>query len=54
MTFNQEIIAAEIARIIVGSMGVILAVPLTTIIAAWWFGTHGVRDKDLRTHTHHH
>lgn len=54
LTINQEIIAAELARIIVGSMGVILAVPLTTIIAAWWFGTHGVNEADMRTSTHHH
>jgi uncharacterized membrane protein len=39
---NQEIVAAELTRIIIGSIGLILAVPLTTVIAAWWFGTRGV------------
>jgi uncharacterized membrane protein len=39
---NQEVVAAELTRIIIGSIGLILAVPLTTIIAAWWFGTRGV------------
>jgi uncharacterized membrane protein len=38
LTLNQEIVAVEIVRIIVGSIGLILAVPLTTIIAAWYFG----------------
>ncbi len=41
---NQEIVAAELTRIIIGSIGLILAVPLTTIIAAWWFGTRGVAE----------
>jgi len=38
LTLNQEIVAVEIVRIIVGSIGLILAVPLTTIIASWYFG----------------
>lgn len=50
-SLNQEVIAAEIARIIIGSMGVILAVPLTTFAAAWWFSTHGTEGEE---HTHHH
>lgn len=54
-TLNQEVIAAELARIIVGSIGIILAVPLTTLAAAWWFGTHGVRERDMSSaHGHHH
>lgn len=53
VTLNQEIIAAELARIIVGSIGIILAVPLTTLAAAWWFGTRGVRERDIG-HGHHH
>ncbi len=56
MTLNQEIIVAEILRIIVGSIGLILTVPLTTAIAAWYF-----QDKEVdvgepaacgHTHTH--
>ncbi len=41
MTLNQEVVAAEILRIIVGSIGLILTVPLTTGMAAWYF-----KDKD--------
>jgi uncharacterized membrane protein len=54
---NQEVIAAEIVRILVGSIGLILAVPLTTALAAWYF-----RDKSVNLdeaghshgHAHHH
>ena len=42
MTVNQEVVAAEILRIIVGSIGLILTVPLTTGMAAWYF-----KDKDV-------
>lgn len=34
---NYELIAEEIIRILVGSIGLILAVPITTIIAANWY-----------------
>ncbi len=37
MSLNQEIVAAEILRIIIGSIGLILAVPITTAMAAWYF-----------------
>jgi uncharacterized membrane protein len=33
MTLNREIFATEIVRILVGSIGVILAVPITTLIS---------------------
>lgn len=36
-TLNQEVVAAELLRIIVGSIGLILAVPATTAVAAWYF-----------------
>ncbi len=42
MSLNQEIVAAEITRIVIGTIGLILAVPLTTLIAAWWFSNHEV------------
>lgn len=35
LTINQEIFATEIVRTIVGSIGLILAVPITTAIAVW-------------------
>lgn len=52
-TLNQEVIAAELARILIGSIGLILAVPLTTVAAAWWFGRREV-DNSLGGHYHHH
>jgi len=52
---NQEVIAAEYVRIVVGSLGLVLAVPLTTLIAAWYFGPRHV-DKQVAEchHGHHH
>ncbi|MBY0309759.1 YibE/F family protein [Patescibacteria group bacterium] len=56
LTLNQEVVAVEIVRIVVGSIGLILAVPLTTVMAAWYF-----KDKDVERgsghshgHAHHH
>ncbi len=34
---NNEIIATEIVRALVGSIGLILAVPISTFIASWWY-----------------
>jgi uncharacterized membrane protein len=51
---NQEIVAAEYTRILVGSVGLILAVPFTTLIAAWWFATRTVDEHTAALHTHHH
>lgn len=42
MALNQEVIAAEVVRILIGSMGLLLAVPLTTAMAAWYF-----KDKEV-------
>lgn len=41
-TLNQEVVAAELLRIMVGSIGLILAVPVTTAAAAWYFHKHTV------------
>lgn len=41
-TLNQEVVAAELLRIVVGSIGLILAVPVTTAFAAWYFNKHSV------------
>lgn len=54
LTLNQEVVAAELVRIIVGSIGLILAVPLTTLIAAWWYGKHCVDEHDISSHGHSH
>ncbi|MBN1249539.1 MAG: YibE/F family protein [Anaerolineae bacterium] len=35
LTINRELIAEEILRALVGSIGLLLAVPMTTLIAAW-------------------
>jgi len=35
LTMNEEIIAVEVVRTLVGSIGILLAVPATTAIAAW-------------------
>ena len=35
LTINRELIAEELVRTLVGSVGLMLAVPLTTAIAAW-------------------
>ncbi len=51
---NQEIVAVEIMRIVVGSIGLILTVPLTTAIAAWYFKDHCTEDCTDDSHNHHH
>jgi uncharacterized membrane protein len=51
---NQEVIAGEILRIIIGSIGLILAVPFTTAVAAWYFGNKEVVDDGDHGHHHHH
>lgn len=54
-SINQEVIAAEILRIIVGSIGLVLAVPLTTAVAAWYFSRHTVPENtSVHGHAHHH
>lgn len=50
-TLNREVVASELARILVGSIGLILTVPLTTAIAAWWFGN---REVDTHEGGHYH
>jgi uncharacterized membrane protein len=35
LTVNRELIAEEVVRTLVGSLGLMLAVPLTTAVAAW-------------------
>lgn len=51
---NQEAIAAEILRIMVGSIGLILAVPFTTAMAAWYFSKKDVKEEDCEPHCHSH
>jgi len=51
---NQEVIASEIVRIIVGSIGLVLAVPITTALAAWYFKSKVIEVSDSDGHGHHH
>lgn len=51
---NQEIVAAEILRIVVGSIGLLLAVPLTTAMAAWYFKDKEVNEDEAGGHNHGH
>jgi uncharacterized membrane protein len=54
VSINQEVMAAEIVRIVVGSIGLVLAVPLTTIIAAWYFRDKHLHDEVTAACGHHH
>jgi len=33
---NYEIVAEEVVRMLVGSIGLVMAVPLTSAVAVWW------------------
>ena len=50
---NNELISEEIVRTLVGSVCLILAVPITTALAAMIFGKTGV-DPDAGHQEHHH
>lgn len=56
LSLNQEMVAAELIRIFIGSIGLIIAVPITTYIAAWWYANHGVDGGEDEVHhtTHPH
>jgi uncharacterized membrane protein len=65
VTLNNEIIIEEIIRMLVGSMALIIAVPLTTSIAAYFFSPDATKllralswcplfQKTSDTHHHHH
>ncbi len=49
---NQEIFAAEIARTIIGSIGLVLTVPLATLLAVWL--VPGATARAGEHHGHHH
>jgi len=54
-SINQEVIAAELTRIIIGSIGLVLAVPLTTALAAYYFRNRTVSaEPGAHSHSHHH
>jgi uncharacterized membrane protein len=47
LAVNDEHIAVEVVRTIVGAIGVLSAVPLTTAIAAWWTGPVGSERRSI-------
>ncbi len=55
-SINQEVIAAELVRIMVGSMGLVLTVPFTSLLAAYYFHNRHVdsHSSPLHSHPHHH
>jgi len=55
LILNQEVVAGELLRIVVGSIGLVLAVPATTAVADWYFqNTKVEEDEDLVHCGHHH
>jgi uncharacterized membrane protein len=55
MVLNYEVFATEIIRTIVGSIGLILTVPVTTALAVWMLkDTKGKAVVHEHTHVHHH
>jgi uncharacterized membrane protein len=52
-TINSEFISEEIIRTLVGSISLILAVPITTLLAAYYFNKNGV-SNNTPTHPHIH
>ncbi len=46
---NKEIIATEIFRSLIGSVGLLLAIPLTTVIAVYLVSSN---EKNIHTHPH--
>lgn len=45
VTLNSEIVMEEVVRMLAGSMALILAVPITTWLAAKWFGSRTKHDE---------
>ncbi len=51
-TVNSEIFATEIVRTIVGSIGLILTVPIVTLLAVFYLKDY--KSKHNHSHSHHH
>lgn len=49
---NMEIVATEIVRAVVGSVGLILTVPLTTLLAVWFLQGHVHDRRGSMPHSH--
>lgn len=52
MTLNRELFAAEIVRAVIGSIGIVLAVPITTAIAARMLVGNTIHGTRVGTHRH--
>lgn len=46
VTLNREIFSAEIVRIVISSIGLILAVPITTLVSVWLLGKKAKNNKE--------
>ena len=53
-TINLEVFATEIVRIIVGSIGLILTVPLVTFLAVMYLKNQPKKGGTAKKHHHHH
>lgn len=45
LILNGELVAIEIVRTLVGSLGIVAAVPFTTLIAVWLTARHGIEPE---------
>ena len=54
VTINQEMFATEILRTLVGSTGLVLAVPITTAVAVWMLHGRPTRASLAHGHSHAH
>ena len=54
INFNSEIIATEVVRILIGSIGLILAVPITTLLSVYMLKNMTFEKSDTHSHLHHH
>ena len=54
LSINQEIVAVELIRIFLGSIGLILAVPFTTLVAVWWYERYNPPEGERYGHSHAH
>lgn len=51
---NNELFATEIVRVLIGSIGLILGVPITTFIAVYLLSVYREKGVEGESHSHHH
>lgn len=54
VVINSEIVAEEIIRTLVGSIGLVMAVPITTGIASYFVSKAEIKQPNAKTHLHIH